>query len=342
MVANKMIQPKSFPMDILDKFYAIQTTDSMMEKIQDAEFCFAELIVRSHLQAYVAPANSAKTAFAIHASAEMAKSGYEVIYINADASASDLKFYHNHARTNSYVLLSPDLSNQSTDDIVKLLQEMARSDEDLTNLVIVLDTIKKFVDVIQKSQAKAFFKILRSLTAKGITVICLGHTNKNQDYSGKAIYEGTGDLRNDVDELYYLEANKQPDSSLKVSIYMDKCRAEVKNMTFTVTGRDRIVNIIDFDDVRSKKTYEDQLKKDQQLINFINKSLAIKGRSTTELEALSKTLGSNFTRRQLDKVLRTYSMNEKPFWVSEPAPKNGLIYSLASKSAIPVQSMKVC
>lgn len=66
MVVNKMIQPKSLPIGILNKFYAKQTTDEMMEKIQDAEFCFAELIVRSHLQAYVAPANSAKTAFAIY------------------------------------------------------------------------------------------------------------------------------------------------------------------------------------------------------------------------------------------------------------------------------------
>lgn len=330
-------------MNILEKFYASQTTDEMMEKIQDADFCFAELIVRSHLQAYVAPANTGKTAFAIYASAEMAKSGYEVIYINADASASDLKFYHNHARTNAYTLISPDLSNQSTDDILNLLKEMARSEDDLNNLVIVIDTVKKFVDVIQKSQAKAFFKILRSLTAKGITVICLGHTNKHQDHSGKALYEGTADLRNDVDELYYMEANKQPDGSLKMSVYMDKCRAEVKNMTFTIRGKDRTVTLDDkFYDVKAKKSYEDQLKKDRQLINFIDKSLAIKGRSTTELEALSKTLGSNFTRRQLDKVLKTYSMNEKPFWLSEPAPKNGLIYSLASKSAVPLQSIKVC
>lgn len=338
-----MNKPKPIPMNILEKFYASQTTDEMMEKIQDADFCFAELIVRSHLQAYVAPANTGKTAFAIYASAEMAKSGYEVIYINADASASDLKFYHNHARTNAYTLISPDLSNQSTDDILNLLKEMARSEDDLNNLVIVIDTVKKFVDVIQKSQAKAFFKILRSLTAKGITVICLGHTNKHQDHSGKALYEGTADLRNDVDELYYMEANKQPDGSLKMSVYMDKCRAEVKNMTFTIRGKDRTVTLDDkFYDVKAKKSYEDQLKKDRQLINFIDKSLAIKGRSTTELEALSKTLGSNFTRRQLDKVLKTYSMNEKPFWLSEPAPKNGLIYSLASKSAVPLQSIKVC
>jgi archaellum biogenesis ATPase FlaH len=338
-----MIQSNFLPMSILDKFLAKQTTDEMMEKIQDAEFCYGEQIPKGHSIAVVAPANTGKSAWAIHASAEMAKSGYQVIYINADASASDLKFYHNHARTNGYTLISPDLSNQSTDDIVNLLKEMARSEDDLNNLVIVIDTIKKFVDVIQKSQAKAFFKILRSLTVKGITVICLGHTNKHQDHSGKAIYEGTADLRNDVDELYYMEANKQPDGSLKASIYMDKCRAEVKNMTFTIRGKDRTVTIDDeFYDVKAKKSYEDQLKKDQQLINFINKSLAIKGRSTTELEGLSKTLGSNFTRRQLDKVLRTYSMTEKPLWVSEPAPKNGLIYSLASKSAVPLQSIKVC
>lgn len=328
-------------MSILEKFYANQTTDEMMANIQDAEFCYAELIPRGHLVMTVAPANTGKTAFAIHASAEMAKSGYEVLYINADASASDLKFYHNHARTNGYALISPDLSNQSTDDIVKLMEEMAQSSEDLTNLVIVLDTLKKFVEIIEKKNAKGLLKTLRSLTAKGITVIRLGHTNKNNDSAGKLIYEGTGDIRNDADELYYMESVKQ-DGVLKVSIYMDKCRAEVKNMTFTITGKDRIVKIVDFDDVRSKKSFEDQLKKDRLTIDFIKKSLATKDRSPTELEALSKTMGSNFTRRQIDKVLRAYSMTEKPFWVSAKAPKNGLIYSLVSKSDTPLQSCKVC
>lgn len=331
------------PRSILEKFYEQQTTDEMMEKIQDADYCYLKFIPMSHLVMIVAPGNTGKTAFAIHASAEMARSGFEVIYINADASAPDLKFYHNHARTNGYALISPDLSNKSTDDIVKLLQEMARSADDLTNLVIVLDTIKKFVDVIQKSQAKAFFKLLRSLTAKGVTVIGLGHTNKNQDSSGKLIYEGTGDIRNDTDELYIMESDKQSDGTLKVSAYMDKCRADVEEITFVIR-KDRTVTIEEeFYDGRSIKTHEEQLKKDQLTIDFIRRNLTKKDSSPTELEALSKAMGNGFSRRNIDKVLRAYSNGDSPLWIATKAPKNGLIYSLVNAEAsAPLQSCKVC
>lgn len=143
---------------ILTKFYELQTTDEMMKNIQDTGYCYLRLIPMSHLIMIVAPGNTGKTAFAIHASAEMVKAGFEVMYINADASAPDLKFYHNHAMANGYTLIAPDLSNLSSDDVVKLLQEMARSTEDLNYIVIVIDTIKKFVDVIQNLRQKHFLR----------------------------------------------------------------------------------------------------------------------------------------------------------------------------------------
>lgn len=330
------------PRSILDKFYAQQTTDEMMKSIQDTGYCYLRLIPMSHLIMIVAPGNTGKTAFAIHASAEMAKAGFEVIYINADASAPDLKFYHNHAMVNGYTLIAPDLSNLSSDDVVKLLQEMARSTEDLNNLVIVIDTIKKFVDVIQKSQAKAFFKILRSLTAKGVTVIGLGHTNKNQDSSGKLIYEGTGDIRNDTDELYIMESEKQANGSLKVTTYTDKCRAEVQGITFTITGKNRIIQLVDYEDIHLKKVLSDQVRKDQPMINFIKKSLMIKERSPTELEAVAKTMGNGYSRRNIDRVLRAYSSGDAPLWIATKAPKNGLLYSLVNaESSATLQSYKV-
>lgn len=334
--------PNKDPRSILEKFYEKQTTDAMMKNIQDTGYCYLRLIPMSHLIMICAPGNTGKTAFAIHASAEMAKAGFEVLYINADASAPDLKFYHNHAVLNGYKLIAPDLSNLSSEDVVKLLQELATSTEDLNHLVIVIDTIKKFVDVIQKGQAKAFLKILRSLTAKGVTVIGLGHTNKNQDSSGKLVFEGTGDIRNDVDELYYLESEKI-DGGLKVSTDTSKCRAEVKDITFTIKGKDRAIQIVDYEDIHLKKTLSDQLRKDQPMINFIKKSLMIKERSPTELEAVAKTVGNGFTRRNIDKVLRAYSNGDAPLWIATKAPKNGLIYSLVNaESSVPLQSCEVC
>ncbi|WP_062308645.1 AAA family ATPase [Polynucleobacter sinensis] len=320
------------PRSILEKFYEQQTTDAMMKNIQDTGYCYLRLIPMSHLIMICAPGNTGKTAFAIHASAEMVRAGFEVMYINADASAPDLKFYHNHAMANGYRLIAPDLNNLSSEGVVKILEEMAKSNEDFNYLVIVIDTIKKFVDVIGKNKVKGFLKTLRALTAKGVTVICLGHTNKHQDNAGKLVFEGTGDIRNDVDELYYLVSEKI-DGGLRVSTDMDKCRAEVKDITFTINGKDRIIQIIPYEDIKLKKALSDQLAKDQPMINFIKKSLMIKERSPTELEAVAKTMGNGFTRRNIDKVLRAYSSGDAPLWIATKAPKNGLIYSLISAEA---------
>ena len=51
----------------------------------------------------------AKTTLMVHIAGEMAKAGYRVMYINADASASDIKDYKFHAMEYGYSLINPDL-----------------------------------------------------------------------------------------------------------------------------------------------------------------------------------------------------------------------------------------
>lgn len=156
------------------------------------------------------------------------------------------------------------------------------------------------------------------------------------------IYEGTGDIRNDTDELYIMESEKQVNGSLKVTTYADKCRAEVNDITFTITGKDRIIELVDYEDIKLKKALSDQLCKDQPLIKFIKRYLMIKERSLTELEAVAKTMGKGYTRRSIDKVLKAYSMGDTPLWIATKAPKNGILYSLVnSEIPAPLQSIEV-
>jgi hypothetical protein len=92
------------------------------------------------------------------------------------------------------------------------LRQISLTNSDLSKSVIVLDTLKKFGDMMNKSKSKLFNSLLRTLTTKGITVVCLAHTNKHDDKDGKPIFEGTGDLRNDFDELIKLFT---PDGALQ-------------------------------------------------------------------------------------------------------------------------------
>jgi hypothetical protein len=84
-----------------------------------------------------------------------------------------------------------------------------------SGVVIILDTLKKFVDLMNKSEASRFNNLVRQFTVKGGTVIGLAHTNKNPGPDGKPRYAGTSDVVDDWDCGYTI-ALVSNDSGKKV------------------------------------------------------------------------------------------------------------------------------
>jgi hypothetical protein len=120
-------------------------------------------------------------------------------------------------------------------DIVVGLQKLNATATDLGEFVFIFDTLKKMTDVINKREAKVLYTLLRSLSTKGATIILLGHTNKHLGLDGKTIFEGTGDLRADVDEMIYLDSVKdEATGKLTVTTRPDKIRADIKPISFEV------------------------------------------------------------------------------------------------------------
>ena len=71
-------------------------------------------------------------------------------------------------------------------------------------VVVVLDTLKKFTDLMNKGSSSEFSNLVRGFVMKGGTVIALAHTNKNPGLDGKPIYGGTTDIVDDFDCAYTL------------------------------------------------------------------------------------------------------------------------------------------
>ena len=105
------------------------------------------------------------------------------------------------------------ISSTQTDDpklnapakVLGILQQSAE-EESLVGMVFVLDTLKKFLKVMSKDDAPAFFHLLRRLNAKGATVILLGHANKNEELDGSVIFEGVQDIQNDIDVMFSIRS----------------------------------------------------------------------------------------------------------------------------------------
>jgi hypothetical protein len=95
------------------------------------------------------------------------------------------------------------------------------------DVILVLDTTKKFVDVMNKKDLSDFNKVVRPFVAKGGTVIALAHTNKNLDQNGKPRYGGTSDSLDDCDCAYTL-AEVSNENHVKVVEFENiKCRGNV-------------------------------------------------------------------------------------------------------------------
>ncbi len=323
---------KNQPPSLLEFFNNITTTDNLMEHISNAEFCWHSLLVKGHITNIVAEANAGKTTIMIQAAKDMASSGYEVIYVNVDASASDLKYYHKHSVKNNYKLISPDLSNKSTQEIMNMLSLKAKSEERFEGIVLILDTLKKFVDLMSKGGSREFFRVMRSLTAKGMTVVCLGHCNKHK-VDGKLKYEGTGEVRNDVDELIYLYPEKQQDGSITVSTEIDKRRSDAKDMTFLIDKNRNVTAKTEFIDNKQKDLLQREFAKDLPIISFIKECLASGSKSVTDLKAISLNKNPSYSRKCIEKIALKYSkdFNDQPIWESHPALKNGIKYQLINQ-----------
>jgi archaellum biogenesis ATPase FlaH len=254
--------------------------------------------------------NAGKTALMTDIAALMVKAGKEVSYVNADASGSDTKAYHYHAVQHGYSAAFPSMAvDGSMTKVVDQLRGMAATSADLTKQVLIFDTLKKMTDVIQKKQLRELLDLLRRLTAMGATVICLGHCNKYRDAEGNLIYEGTGDLEADVDELIYLESGNDPLTGKKViSTYLQKVRSAIEPISFEM-GNDKYrtcTQLPEFIDIKATNITSDKERKlvgdNQWLISKVSAALLDGELSLTELK--DKLSGSGMGVNKLVKLVK--------------------------------------
>lgn len=309
---------------------SMEVTEEIVKNIEDATFACWNLIPQGHMNVICSQANGGKTTIFVHIAGVMSQAGYRVMYINADASASDIKEYKHHAMEYDYSLINPDLTNGTPDQVVEELRKISIAEGDFSKLVIILDTLKKFTDLMNKTKLKQFNSILRTLTAKGITVICLAHTNKHNDKDGKPIYEGTGDLRSDFDNLIYLIPVKNDDGTMTVSTLGDKIRAKIINESFMITA-DRDVQRLDHHiNTLALNQYQHHLVADQPVIEFILEHITPLSLTATDLRTIANEKKINYSRNRIDSVLKRYCAGNSsdPKWAASPASTIGFKYGV--------------
>ncbi|MBK6928404.1 MAG: hypothetical protein IPH15_13015 [Comamonadaceae bacterium] len=140
----------------------------------------------------------------------------KVFYINMDDNSTGLVEKNLLAEEYGFNMLADGHQGFHAKLFPESMEQMIE-DNSVGGAIVILDTLKKFTNTMDKTKSSAFAGVVRRFVMKGGTVVALAHTNKNPGADGKAIYAGTADIVQDFDCAYMLEAVSQhADPTMKV------------------------------------------------------------------------------------------------------------------------------
>jgi hypothetical protein len=180
------------------------------------------LAILGQATAIFAPPNSGKTLITLFGLCEDVRlekvEASKVYYVNVDDSAQGLADKLAIADEYGFHMLSEGYRDFKVEVLLGIMDEMIAGDQ-ATGVIVILDTIKKFTNLMDKTKASQFTKVVRRFVMKGGTVIGMAHTNKKLGIDGKPVYGGTSDLVDDFDCAYTIAAGLCPDANEKVVVF---------------------------------------------------------------------------------------------------------------------------
>jgi hypothetical protein len=208
--------------------------------------------------------------------------------------------------------------------------------------IIILDTLKKFTELMDKRIASDFMREAREFVSNGGTLILLAHTNKNRDGNGKVIFGGTSDIVDDADCAYTLDEVGGDNSTKHVIFENMKCRGDVaKDAGYSysivkgVTYIERLESIASLDDeqvdqAKQTKLNTERMKKDGAAIKSIVELLERGDLLKTDL-LHNVHQDTGLSKARIIRVMSDYEgtdFNKGNRWFVLRGDKNAKIYSL--------------
>jgi hypothetical protein len=147
-----------------------------------------------------------------------------VFIINADDNSAGLADKAELTDDLGVNVLVPGYNGFSAAILLDLIDEVIANGV-AQDTIVVLDTLKKFVDVMHKGAIRSFNIVVRNFVMAGGTLLALAHTNKRSGADGKPVPEGVGDLNSDIDCSFVLDqVSKEGADEVVIKFTVDKNR----------------------------------------------------------------------------------------------------------------------
>ena len=208
--------------------------DELEADAADTKPLLGQFVMKGQATMIYAAPNTGKTLITLYLVLKAIEEGRispdRVIYVNADDSSQGLAAKVRLLEDAGAHMMAPGHKNMK---IRHLAENMTQAVEDrsASGTLIIIDTLKKYTDLMDKKRTSEFGQVCREYVMAGGTVVALGHTRKSPKADGSPQYQGTTDILEDFDAVYVAEL--MTDSGRKdrrvVRFNMEKKRADSPN-----------------------------------------------------------------------------------------------------------------
>lgn len=216
----------------LDKYSLRGMSDEMEKEVMESVYVLDQIALLGESTVIYAAPNTGKTLLTLVGLIQSIKLGRidpnNVYYANVDDTAKGLLEKNRIAEEYGFNMLGEGRRGFKVTDLFATINDLIESDQ-TRGIVLVLDTLKKFTDLMEKKACREFGMIIRRFIGKGGTVISLAHTNKNPGRDGKRVHAGTSDILEDCDCAYILDVVSEDATKKVVEFTNKKKRGDVAN-----------------------------------------------------------------------------------------------------------------
>ena len=320
----------------------------MREKMLNDTFVLENIAILGQATAIYAKPNTGKTLLVLWMLIESIKAGRikgeNVFYINADDTYKGLVTKLEIAEQYGFQMIAPSHGGFEASQFQKYIRKMI--DENTAHgVVIILDTVKKFTDLMDKKQVTNFMKIGREFISSGGTLIMMAHTNKNRDADGKVVFAGTSDVVDDCDCAYILDEVTKTDYKKQVLFENFKSRGDVMrelSFSYSIAEKQSYKDLVDsvqsvdvstIEQAKKEKIITVRVEKDATVIEIITDAISQGHHKQPDLLRYAKEAGVSDAKCR--KALKDYEgekLSNSCFWRVVHGDKNAKNYYLLSNN----------
>ena len=329
----------------IENFVLNGNSQEMRKKMKEQKFVLGRLAAEGQSTVFYGGPNTGKTLLTMHQLIEAIEhdnvKADRVFYINADDHYRGLTEKLELAERHGFNMLAPSYKGFKSEMLKPLLEQLIQSDQ-ARGAILILDTLKKFTDQMDKRKASEFGSYSREFISQGGTLILLSHVNKHKDSSGKSVHAGTTDILEDVDCSYILDATEGEGSTKMVVFENNKMRGDMaKTQAFQYSTQEGqnyqdllssvcSINSRDLSESRKKQSRGEQAAAFRELIN--ETIACITGGISKKTELVSEVHNrTSISKRKVTQCLSMFSganREEHQYWTSKTEKHNAQIYQL--------------